>query len=304
MAGLMDDEPTGRIDGIDADQLLQDVESGGARGIPMHADAPTADHNPTSANPSPAAPTQQTLAEYEFEHGGKAIKVPFTDPRAKTWIQQGYDYSQKMAAFNQQKADLEGSYSPYKMIDEYAKQNPDWWKHVESAYQSKDAKPGQAHGGASPIELPSEVKQKLQELDEIKPFISELKSEREQTRIKQEDDELAGQMKSIREKYADLDWKSVDEAGQSIEKRVLKHAVDNDIKNYKTAFNDYYQEHLVKLQVDRAKENATKELQKRTKLGIIGESPTPRKGPQSTEGVRNKSYENLLNEAKEELGIA
>jgi hypothetical protein len=295
--GLHDDEPTGNMDGIDADALLEQIEKGGSHDIPMAGkEAPAEAAAPTQQEPAPAS-----IPELEFDYNGKQIKAPFTDPRIKTWAQQGYDYSQKMAAFNQQRSEYEKQFAPYKMIDDYAKQNPQWWAEVQKAYESREA--NRAQGGAD-SELPEAVKQKLKELDEIKPFISELKQEREQTRIKQEDSALADEIKSIRDKYSNLDWSKVDESGQSLERRVLKHAVDNGIQSFKTAFHDYYHENLIKLHEERGKEQVTKEIQKRTKLGIIGESPTPTKTIRQAENLKSKSYEDVLREAKEELGIA
>ena len=230
------------------------------------------------------------------------IKAPYTDPRIKTWAQQGYDYSQKMAAFNEQKAQFEKQAATYRTIDEYAKSNPEWWAHVEQAWKTREQSREQ---GRSDETLPTWAKQKLQELDQIKPFIDELKQDREKQRIEMEDSQLAEEMKSIREKYPNLDWASADERGQSkLERQVLEHAVREGIKSYRTAFRDYYHENLVKLEQERGKEQVTKDLQKRAKLGIIGESPTPTKAMKPAEGVKNKSYESLLDEVKAEFGIA
>lgn len=301
-------EPTGQIDdSVDADAIISEMESptpersmnGGDAPAPEAAPAPKPD-----IQPAPAA--LPAAAELEFDYNGKPIKVPFSDPRAKTWAQQGYDYSQKMAAFNAERAQFEQTASTYKTVDDYARQHPEWWAHVQSAWKTREESREQGRSDAS---LSPEVRQKLQEFDELKkevlPVISELKQDREKQRVEKEDTELSDQMKSIREKYSNLDWASVDERGQSkLERQVLEHAVKEGIKSYRVAFHDYHHEHLTKLHEERGKEQVTKDLQKRAKLGIIGESPTPTKAMRPAESVKNKSYNDIEREIREEYGIA
>lgn len=294
---LTNDTPTGDIDGIDVDSLIESVEGSSNQDRAMSA-------------PEPAAPAPQTVAELEFTYGDKAIKAPFTDPRVKQWAAQGYDYSQRMAKFNETQAqkeaewkEREAKYSPYKQIDEYAQQNPDWWKHVESTWQSR----AQAAAGAAAdaqskgFDLPPEVKA---EIESLKKFKSDFEAEKAAQREQAEDGKLQGEIQSIRKDYANLDWNTPDSNGQTLEKRVLKHAMENGISNFRAAFRDYNHEKLLELHEHKGRENAIKDVQKRTKLGLLGESSAPRKGLAQAENVKNKSYGDLEREALEELGIA
>lgn len=293
------EEPTGNIDGIDADALLAEVENGSSRNIPM--EAPKADPVAAAATPAP------TISDFEFEYNGKQIKVPYQDPKVKTWAAQGYDYSQKMAQFNQQKAEFEKSFSPYKLIDDFAKQNPDWWEHVEKSYQARKQSGATPNASANPDlqALTAQIKAELEnELKPIKDNFEQTKLKEQQAKIQSEDQALENEIKSIREQYKDLDWDTKDQTGQSLEMKVVKHAIDNDIKNFRAAFRDYNHENLIKRAQESGKSLQTKELQKRTKLGIIGESSTPKKGINPAEGVKNKSYNDLLRESLEEAGIA
>lgn len=295
---LTQDEPTGSIEGIDADALLNEIESGGNTERPMTTQQEGGGEG-KPATPPPAA------AELEFDYQGKAVKVPYTDPRAKQWAQQGYDYSQRMAAFKQEREKWESerkAYDPYKTVDQYAKENPDWWQHVMQAYQSRTS--GQAQGAASP-----DLQAFQKELQELKQFKATFEEKQTAERIQKEDSQLDAEIKSIREQHKDLDWDGKDENGQTLEQRVIAHAMKLGFKGYnagefRAAFRDYNHDHFLKLAQERGKEAQQKELQKRTKLGIIGTSPTPKKGVQSAEGVKNKNYNDLLAEAKEELGIA
>jgi hypothetical protein len=300
---LTQDEPTGDISGIDADALMEQIDSGG----------PSAPQDPGTAQPTGQEPSKtaaQIQAELEFEAGGKPIKVPYTDPRLKQWAQQGYDYSQKMAAYNQERQkwdasrqEYEKSYQPYKVIDDYAKQNPDWWKHVQATWDARDQST-QAAGAAAA--LPPEVKEKLEHLES---FVNDIKSEREQQKIKADDERLSAEIQGIRKEFANLPWDSKDEQGLTLEGKVLKHAMDMGLDgskpgHFRAAFRDYAYSDLIRLSSERAKEEQTKNLQSRTKLGLLGSSSTPKKGVQPAEGIRNKSYDDLLREAKEELNVS
>lgn len=295
-----DENPTGDMDGIDADALLSQIEASGSGEIPMHAPEP---------KETQEAPTQNspTAAELEFLYGDKAVKVPFTDPRVKQWASQGYDYAQKMAEFNRRNGEFEAlqkSHAPYKAIDEYAKQNPDWWKHVESSFEARKLGGAPAASANQDLEaLKAQLKAELEsEFKPIKEFHTNFVE-------KEQDERLGQEIESIRKEYANLDWDTPDQQGQSLEQRVVKHAIEMGLDgskkgHFRAAFRDFNHEHLVKNAEDKGKEQINKELQKRTKLGLLGASPTPKKGIAQAEGVKNKSWNDLEREALEELGIA
>ncbi len=285
-------DPTGNLEGIDADALLEQIENGEA----AHA-AP-----PEATAPVQEAPAPPAGDEFAFTWNGKEIKAP--REKALQWAQQGYDYAQKMAEYNRRNSELENvrkdfdqRYSLYQKVDELAKQNPEWWNQIQQAYQARMQ--GGSEGEGAP--LPDWITNKLNQYDQ---FISSIKEKEAAQQRQTEDTQLDTEIKSIRETYKDLDWDSPNETGFSLEQRVLDHAIKNGIQSFRAAFRDYNHEHLVKLAEDRAKENTNKELQKRTKQGLLGQSPTPKKGFQPAEGVKNKSWNDLEREALEELGIA
>ncbi len=95
----------------------------------------------------------------------------------------------------------------------------------------------------------------------------------------------------------------VDETGLTLEMRVLNHAQENGINSFRAAFRDFNHEKLVAIAASKAREDATKKRQMDAKNGLLGVSSTPMKGVQSAQNVKNKSYNDLVNEAKAELGI-
>src|SRR4051812_40705324 len=126
------EEPTGQIDeSVDVDSLMESVESQGRGGIPMtheaQTDAPAADSTP-APDTAAAAAAAQAAEEFEITWNGRQIKAP--KDKVLQWASQGYDYPQKMAELKKQREEFDRAYSPYKTVDDYAKQNPEWWKHV------------------------------------------------------------------------------------------------------------------------------------------------------------------------------
>lgn len=289
--------PEQNEDEIDVDALLTSIEErGSGQDIPMTQ--PESEAPPAKAE-SPQVPAASTAAqEFEIAWNGKTIKAPVD--KVKQWASQGYDYNQKMQEYNQLKQELEGrgkKYdSEYKPIDEYIAQNPQWWEHVQQAYQNRE-KMSQDNPLAQEIQS---LKSQLKEVVEFKNTIAEEKAQVE--RVK-EDEKLTTEIQSIREKFADLDWQGVDESGLSLEQRVLKHAIENDIKTFRAAFMDLNHETLLKKAEERGKEQVSKDIQKRNKLGLLGKSPAPTRHASNTESVKDKSYEQLMDEAIEEMGL-
>ena len=288
---------------VDVDSLLERIEgeSADGGGIPMEqpAEAPA---------PAPAP----TLQEVEFTHGGKQIKAPWD--RAKEWASRGYDYSQKMAAFQNERTQFETERKShqemidrFKQVDEYVKQNPQWWDHVNAQYQAAQGQVNRAEAAQGGGELPANhpLMQKLAALEsqvsEVSQFKQTFEAEKHQQQREQEDKALTEDIQSLRKEHAKLDWDTPDANGQSLELRVMKHAIEHDIKNFKTAFRDMMHEELVKRAEERGKESIAKDRQKQTKLGLLGASPTPRKSFSDPKNIKEQSYEDLAREAIDEL---
>jgi hypothetical protein len=275
------------------DSLLNGGGGEGNRDIPMHEEKPQAT----------AAPAAQPTQEYSFKAHGKDVKAPID--KILQWASMGYEYPQKAAELNKQKAEydkwkeIETKWAPYKEVDEYATKNPDWWAQTQEQYQQKIA-------GA---QTNPEVAQLRQELQELKQFRDELRSKEQNQRIEQEDKILSTEIESIRKSFSNIDFDSPDDTGKSLEMKVLEHAETMGLDgskpgHFRAAFRDYYHDHLVGKAREEGKELVAKERQKQSKLGVLGETKQPTKGLKPAENVKNKSYDDLLREAKEEFGIA
>lgn len=295
------------------DELYENVMSSEGHEIPMHSEEAPQESQETAQETAPQQTqsqeqqVQQAIAELEFDYKGKQIKAPFNDPRVKQWASMGYDYGQRMQELSQKQAEWESQRKTYeerfKPIDEWARQNPDQWKSLHAKWVQET----QGQQSANP--LPPEIKQTL---DELKSFKDEFTKEREQKQleaqqiqIKQEDESLDAEIKSVMEQYPDLDWKTVNEKGHSmLELQVLEYAQKRKISNFTDAFIAFNHKTLLERAEAKGKEVVSKNIQKNTKQGILGKNQAPTKALSRTSDVKGKSWDDLLNEGLTELGIA
>lgn len=258
------------------------------------------------AEPAPA-PTEPSFKEYEFNSRGQAVKIKENDPRFQQWLSQGHDYSQNINQFkserekwDQDRQKWEKDWSVYREIDAFAKQNPDWLNTVQQSYAQQRQSGTQ---GAIPPEVKQYLDQQLapvaQDIPLMKQFLQEMQTQKMEKQQSDEDARLSDAMKSIQAKYQNLDFAAKDESGFSLEHRVLDHAVKNGIPTFKAAFLDYYHDNLEKLAEARGKEATMKEIEKRKKMGLLDESPAPKRqnAPRfGNSGAKSQSWNDLHSE--------
>lgn len=245
---------------------------------------------------------------FEFEHGGKKVKA--NREQMIKWAQMGYDRPQAMQKFNaekrawdDEKKKWEGQWGIYRQIDDWARQNPEAWNHIQQGWQRRGTAPavnGDAAAGSAPDAYSPKLQALEQQFSQFAPVVQKLEGYLQNVQNEAEDRELDQEVQSIREQHKDLDWTNPDENGKSLELRVLEHAQEIGTKSFKVAFRDLLHEELVNRAASQAKLAVAKGIQKNSKLGVLGESPTSRmKSPQRD--IRKTSYEELEAEIKEEL---
>ena len=141
------------------------------------------------------------------------------------------------------------------------------------------------------------------ELGEIKQFKQTLEQEKQAIRNAEQDKALDSEIESIRKEYPDLDLEAIQPDGQSLMFHVLNHANTRGIRSFTDAFIAFNHKNLLSRAAEKAKESVGKDIQKKTKLGLLGTSSTPTKGVTRAENVKSKSYENLLQEAIDEAKL-
>lgn len=277
---------------INVDQLLADIEApAGER--PMTAEAPTPGEAPAEAAPAAAEGPTWNGTEWEFEVNGKKV-APDSRDKAKIWMSQGYNYSQRMgelnkthaerlAAIQAQELSLKEKYSGYDRytaIDEYARQNPEWWAHVEKNYQTRDT--FNVDEKLQPILNPI-----VERLNKTESMLTQWQQEQQQkqqeAQLQRQEAELDAEINEIREKFPKIDLTSADPAtGESLELQIYKHASKIGTHSFKVAFKDYCHDKLIDLAKADALENAAKDKQKQAKNGVLGQTTAPVKGLKPT----------------------
>ena len=285
---------------IDVDALMSSIDAP-EKERPMTGGDEAAPVDQVTATGEAPAPEQPKIAEHEFVWNGQKIKAA-QDLILSKYAPMGYDYAQKMEAFKQTQAakeqELAEKYKPYekyKTIDDYVQKDPEWWKFVEEQYQNRLA---------SEDPTVKRVKTILdEELKPVKDLLAARDQETQQAKIKEEDTRLAQDIKSIREKYKDLDFDTPDAEGKSLEFKVLEHGARHGFPTFKAAFLDFNHDQLEKMWEARGREAISKDAQKRAKLGLSAAPQTPGKRADGYD-VKNKDYNQLLNEVLEREGIA
>ncbi len=253
-------------------------------------------------------PMEQAPPPETFSIKVEGKEIPATRDQLIKWAEMGYgapnrigSLSKELQQHQKQIEALKQYESTYKPVDEFAKQNPEWWKHVMTNWEQRSQFINQNLSQDPNNPLLQKLSSLEQEVQESRKFRENLLNQQKEYSTKMEDEALDNEIKSIREKYSDLDFDGLDQNGSSLEHRVLAHAKQHGIPSFSTAFKDYYHDELILRAQEKAKESVGKEMQKRTKLGLLGESQAPRKGMSSAKNVKSKSYEHLLAEAIDEL---
>jgi hypothetical protein len=268
-----------------------------------------ADHEQTARNserPMEEEKTPPVKEEvYEFSHNGKTVKG--NKEQFIKWASMGYDRPQFQQKINQErtkweedKKNWENKWGVYRQIDEYANQNKSWWDFIQQQWNSRGTTPQAAPQVADPLAP------KFQSIEEkLSKFEQFLQTQEEQKVLAQKeelDQNLETEIQSLRQAHKDLDWDTLDENGKSLELRILEHADSNGISSVRAAMRDLLHDDLVQKAQSAGKIAVSKNIQAKTKLGVLGESPTPQRLPvKSNKQIRDTSYEEIMDEIREEL---
>jgi hypothetical protein len=246
----------------------------------------------------------QALQDLEIDWKGKATKIPHD--KIKDYVSKGYDYEVKMAEFNrnralqasQLKSEIEQQYKNYIELYKLAENNPEWWEKVNNEYQAAIGNAKQQSDIPETNDpVVKSLYEKIQSLEEQLNGFSSVKEKIElqerQAIEKQEDELYLNTLNEVKNEYPEINFdKPSLEDGQTLEFKVLKYASENGIKNFKTAFKDFYFDEIVKLREQKVKENIAKETQKRTKLGLsVSDTPKNNLNNLKYKQTNNRNYQ-------------
>lgn len=267
-----------------------------AEALIQHFESPEEEQT-EGATEVPAKPTPAETY-YALNYKGQEEKHPLS--KILEFASQGRDYSQKMRDLRVQRelfekdrskyADIDARLQKYAEVEAYIQKDPAWWQHVQGLYQQR----AEGQGTATP-QLPPEV---LAKLDETSKYVESMK-------IRHEDESLDSDIRTYQEKNPQFDWGKVDESGRpDLERRILDHAIQNGIKSFRAAANDFLFEEHVNRAKTAAKEDVGKQIQKQTKLGLGPVTPKPVLKLKGVANIRDKSWDEVTREALAEAGIA
>ena len=268
----------------------------------VQSSEPTADEmfasveNPATAEETPAAePKTQEEQMFEYQALGQTRKEPLSLILKRA--SQGYDYATKQDELKQQNASAESRlaeantlHEKYAQIDEYARENPEWYDHWSQAYENRQA-------GIDQQEQPQvDFSPVTQQIDALKEEFSGVKEFVTQQQQSQEDGKYWDEIKAINKEFPDVDFNQSDETGKTLEYKILQHAKDHSIGSFRVAFRDFYHDKLMARQQEQAKQdiiNKDKENRKKGIVGITNNSALSSDMPD----IRNMSESDLLTAA-------
>jgi len=258
---------------------------------------------PVPENTGTPAP-ESTPQQFEYTARGQTIKEDLDTILKRASM--GYDYAQNLEGFKKEKqqwqetiqereARLAQSENRWKQYDEYARTNPDWEQHVRTSWEQRQQLGFEAGTQQQPSStgLPPEIAEKISKMDSFM----------ENYQRAEEDAQLNKEIEAVKSQYPNLDFHTTDpNTGKSLEFKVLEHAKQNGISNFRAAFRDFYHDHLVVQAEERAKETVASTIQAQNKAGFIGESPTPQAIYQRPKTFQDMSWDDVFSEASKELG--
>lgn len=228
--------------------------------------------------------------------------------------QQGYHYAQSMQklkmereGFETERKTIQQQIDEAKTIndkwskfEQYAKENPEWYDHWNSAWENRQQAPGQQ---TAPDDVQARIDAVLAE--KLKPFeglLSEKQQLEQKAKIAEEDRLLDESIKSIRSQYKDIDFDRTDpETGKSLEYQVLEFMTQSGMTNFQHAFKAFYHDNLVKREIERQKEAEQKALIDKKKKGIVDEKTVP--GSRKPVDTRNMTWDQIAQLAAKDMGI-
>lgn len=251
------------------------------------------------------APTQSEQDAYELAEGVKVGKDDLIN-----YAKEGYTYKQTAEDFKKKQEEFNQTYSKYSEIDKWAQDNPEQWSYVLENYnknltQNNNQNYNESNKQNSPDlkGVSPELKSYLDQINDINLKVKNLEGFWELDRRKKEDAALDEEINSIKEKYKFWDFSQKDEAGQTLEQKVLKHAAQIGVDRFEIAFRDLMHDKLIEKAREEGKEGVAKDLERKSKLGILGETKQSIFKVNESKNRKNKSYDELLREGLEDLGV-
>jgi hypothetical protein len=288
--------------GADTEEAQLDLDS-----VIAESEAPVEPPAMTAPEPvKPVAEEPQTAAQMvDLKWRGETIQKPLDS--VINMAQQAYDLDQRNREFREEKdsftaerQEAEALINRYKAIDEHAIKNPGWFDHVQNEWNRlQQGLPPEGYDAEDPmVQQNLKLQKQVQELAQWK---NNIESERTSAEEAAADEKYAQSKQELVEKYEGLNWEATDESGYTLEARVLKHGLDNQLP-FKAAFLEYYTPTLLKMAEEKGQRVTSEAVQKSAQAGVVSRTPGPRQQKAKRTDFSNVSWDQLADEALAEVG--
>lgn len=258
----------------------------------------------------PQSPSETADQSTSGSDSGRTLKykgeeLSMDDDKYRNFAQKGYDYEQKMHQFRvdgklreQEFAEKAAQYSELEAINNYAKENPAFEKLIQEQWAL-------VQSGQQPQVSPQNQMEVLQsQVNQLMGKLESQESAMESKRVAEMEATQEGAIEKYKSDHGDLDWEQKDDLGLSLEDRIGQAMIDNGVKNFNIMADSFLmKEHLTRAGL-KSKESLGKEIQKKTHLGLGEITKNSQLSTKKADDVSNKSYDQLIREGLEELGIA
>jgi hypothetical protein len=202
------------------------------------------------------------------------------------------DLKSQQTEFEQKQQHVLELEKKYGEIDKFAQENPDWNDHLHKTWETRFDITGQNQGQTEQLQQQGVPSQFLNEFNELKSFVENIKAERADAAYQSAVDQVKNQ-------YSDIDFSQTDpDTGRTLEQQVLDYAEQNSIGRFEPAFKAFYHDKLVERARNEAKEQMAGDIKQRSKAGLLGTSQAPSKGNSEMDypaNYRNMSSDQLHN---------
>jgi hypothetical protein len=231
-------------------------------------------------------------SEMEFVADGKNLKAPLS--KVRQWAQQGYNYSQKMAALKDEQSQWTARLDDIKKdteiaeITQFARQNPEWDQFVRNLYQERQNFSNEEWRRQASDPYLSKIQSLEKTISELAPEVKAFREERQKIVDEAADKKLDAEIDLVAKRYSKIgmDLKAIDKSsGLSLEETALQFGTDNGIP-FRSAFLELYGDKIDALREEAIKKQVANDFAKKQKEGFIGVSPTPNSAQRSLQRPR------------------
>lgn len=290
-----------------------DAETGSAQAEATASEQPQQEQKPVEMFEVSGA-KYPVDTKFKIPHSGKVLEVPYST-LANTYRQFQHmqdkwtsEYKPKIDEFQKLRPEFDrykSFYDKYGQLQTWSEQNPKEWETLWNLYQNKDKHlleaqvQGQQQAQGQNLQPITEHLTKLQqELEGLRQFKTQFEQEQTKKQEQADTESVLNEVKQFKEQYPELNLDERDPDGVTLWGKTIQFGIENKLPTFKAAANLFLEERLRDIWASRARTDAVKSFQADNKAGVIKRSSTPMRGQGTKPDVRNLSYAQLTEMAK------